>query len=60
MKNFVVQKSGQQKKIKYIDLKSFNKSKFWTFLKLEYYIKPFARFAMRKRIKRLYKELEIK
>lgn len=57
LKNLLLQKDKHQKKLKYIDLKSFNKSKFWTFFKLEYCSHTLARIAMRRRIKRLYQRL---
>jgi len=57
LKNFVVQIKNGKKNLKYIDLKSYDNNKSWTFLKLEKIISPLAEKIMIRRLKRLYKML---
>lgn len=59
LNNFVVQIKKGKKKLKYIDLKSYENNKSWTFLKLEKFISPLAESIMVRRLKRLYKMLGI-
>lgn len=59
LKNFVVQIKNGQYKLFYTDLKSFEKNKSWTFLKLEKVITPLARYIMIRRLKRLFSFLGI-
>ena len=58
LNNFVVQVKDGKKQLKYIDLKSYENNKSWTFLKLEKIFTPLAERIMR-RLKRLYKMLGI-
>ncbi len=55
LNNFVVQINNGVKKLKYIDLKSYNSNKSWTFLKLEKVFSPLAEMIMVRRLKRFYK-----
>ncbi len=57
LKNFVVQQKNGKKHLKYIDLKSYENNKSWTFLKLEKIFPPLAELIMIRRLKRLYKTL---
>ncbi|MBR1777231.1 MAG: hypothetical protein IJ752_01420 [Alphaproteobacteria bacterium] len=57
LNNFVVQIKDGKKKLKYIDVKSFERNKSWCFLKLENIFSLLARIVMIRRLKRLYKEL---
>lgn len=57
--NFVVQVRNGAKKLKYIDLKSYNNNKSWTFLKLEKVFSPLAKIIMVRRLKRFYQYLGI-
>lgn len=59
LQNFVVQIKDGQQKLFYTDLKSFERCKAWTFLKLERVITPLARFIMVRRLKRLFDKLGI-
>ncbi|MDD4556446.1 MAG: YrbL family protein [Alphaproteobacteria bacterium] len=59
LKNFVVQIKNGEKKLKFIDLKSFESNKSWSFLKMEILIPQLARTIMIRRIKRLYQMLGI-
>lgn len=59
LNNFVIQVKNGKKKLKYIDLKSFDNNKSWTFLKLEKIISSLAEIIMTRRLKRLYKMLGI-
>ncbi len=49
--NFIIQKQNQSLNLKYIDLKSFENNKSWTFLKLEKIISPLAEAIMKRRLK---------
>ncbi len=59
LKNFVIQIKNGKQKLFYTDLKSFEKYKSWTFLKLEKLIPPLARYIMIRRLKRLFAILHI-
>ena len=59
LKNFVIQIKQGQKKLKYIDLKSYNNNKSWTFLKLEKIFSFLAKIIMQRRLKRCFKLLNI-
>ncbi|MCM1322634.1 MAG: hypothetical protein NC218_00420 [Acetobacter sp.] len=59
MQNFIVQVKDGQKRVYYIDLKSFEKYKPWTFLGLERVVTPFARYCMRRRLDCLFDKLKI-
>lgn len=59
LENFIVQIKNGEPYLKYTDLKSFEKYKPWTYLKLEKVIKPLARHLMKRRIKKLFKYLDI-
>ena len=59
LKNFVIQIKNGKKKLKFIDLKSFESNKSWSFLKMEILIPQLARTIMIRRIKRLYQMLGI-
>ncbi len=56
-KNFVIQVVDGRKKLKYVDLKSFNNSKTWKALRMEKLIPPLGNMKMVRRLKRLYKQL---
>lgn len=55
--NFRIQIKDGKKKLKYIDLKSFRRYKSWCFLKLENVFDCLARIIMKRRLKRLYRDL---
>lgn len=59
LKNFVIQIKNGQKKLKYIDLKSYDNNKSWTFLKLEKIFASLAKIIMQRRLQRLFKMLGI-
>ncbi|MBE6453168.1 MAG: hypothetical protein E7012_06760 [Alphaproteobacteria bacterium] len=59
LKNFVIQIKNGHKKLKYIDLKSYDNNKSWTFLKLEKIFDPLAKIIMQRRLQRLFKMLGI-
>lgn len=59
LKNFMVQKKKNKVQLKYIDLKSFENYKPWTFLHLEKIITPLGRILMIRRLKKLFKQLGI-
>lgn len=59
LKNFVVQIKNGQKKLKYVDLKSYDNNKSWTFLKLEKIFDSLAKIIMQRRLQRLFKMLGI-
>lgn len=59
LENFMVQIKDGKPHLKYTDLKSFEKYKPWTFLRLERVIKPLARHLMIRRMKRLLKFFNI-
>ncbi len=58
--NFAVQIINGEKKLKYIDLKSFRHNNTWCFLKLENIFDFLARIIMVRRLKRLYQEMGFK
>lgn len=53
LKNFVIQIVNNKKMLKYIDLKSYNNYKPLTFLRLEKFITPLAKYVMIRRLKGL-------
>ncbi len=57
--NFVIQKKDGHFRLRYIDMKSFNNYKSWSFLGLEHFSKTIARFIMRRRLKRMYRLLNL-
>ena len=59
LENFIVQIKNDEPMLKYTDLKSYKKYKPWTYLKLERVIKPLARHLMKRRMKKLFKYLDI-
>ncbi len=59
LQNFVVQLTDGHPKLRYIDIKSFNNYKSWTFLKFEKLCAGLARYLMLRRLKRLFKTLQI-
>lgn len=59
LKNFIVQIKNGKKFLYYTDLKSLNNYKSWTFLKFERIIPPLAKYLMIRRIKRLFRYLEM-
>ena len=54
IKNFALQIKNGKPQLKYIDLKSYNKYKPWTYLHLEKIIPYLAQRALRQRIKKFY------
>lgn len=59
LQNFMVQIKDGQKKLYYVDLKSFEHYKSWTFLHLEKIIPPLARYVMTKRLQKIFNRLNI-
>lgn len=57
--NFVVQKKGKTYRLCYIDMKSYNNYKSWSFLGLEQISKPIARYIVHRRLKRMYELLHL-
>lgn len=58
--NVAIQIVNGEKKLKFIDLKSFRHNKTWCFLKLENVFDCLARIIMVRRLKRLYWEMGFK
>lgn len=56
--NFLIQTKNGNRTIKYIDLKSYNKYKPWTYLHLEQYIPALSRYILKRRIKRFLANVE--
>lgn len=59
LQNFIVQIKNGKKRVYYTDLKSFERYKAWTFLRLERVFTPFARYSMQRRLERLFYQLEM-
>lgn len=59
VENFLIQTTQQQKRIVFVDTKSFNRNNSWSFCKLEYYISFLAKIRMRRRIIRFYEHLHL-
>lgn len=58
--NFVVQRlASDKKKVVFIDLKGFHKNHYMGFLKMERFIAPLARNIMFRRMRTLYRELDL-
>ncbi len=57
--NFVVQELPQKQRLVYIDMKSYQQYKPWTYLKLERFFSSLAAFIMKQRIRSMYKKLNI-
>ncbi len=58
--NFVVKENSLgRKSLVFIDLKGFHKNSYSGFLKMESYIAPLARIIMFRRMRTLYRQLEI-
>ena len=58
--NFVVKRMASGgKKVVFIDLKGFHKNHYMGFLKMERYIAPLARNIMFRRMRTLYRELNL-
>ena len=60
LNNFVIQIKNGQKKLKYIDLKSYDNNKSWTFLKLEKIFDFLAKIIMQRRFKDCLRCWELK
>ena len=54
LKNFIVQIKNGRKFVYYTDLKSFERYKAWTFLKMERLFITLARYPMLRRLRRLF------
>lgn len=57
LKNFIVRIKDGRKQLKFIDLKSLNKNRSWSFLQMERVIPALAMWKMKRRIKRFYEEI---
>lgn len=57
LQNFIVQIKDGRKCVYYTDLKSFEKYKAWTFLRLETVFTPLSRYCMKRRLLRLFDKL---
>ena len=58
--NFVVKtERGGRRRLVFIDLKGFHKNSYSGFLKMERYIAPLARIIMFRRMRTLYRQLEL-
>lgn len=58
-RNFVIQFHNGKACLRFIDLKSFRTTKFWTSLKMEHFIPAVGRAVMKRRLKRLYHTLKL-
>lgn len=57
LKNLIVRVKNGKLQLKFIDLKSLNKNRSWSFLQLERVIPTLALWKMKRRIKRFYDEI---
>ncbi|MDD3669236.1 MAG: YrbL family protein [Alphaproteobacteria bacterium] len=57
--NFMVQKTKSGSRLYFTDLKTYNRYRPWVLLHAEKLIRPLARAIMRRRLKRLYRQLGI-
>ena len=58
LKNFIIQIKNGKKELKFIDLKSLNMNRSWSFLQLEHVIPALALWKMKRRMKRFYEEIK--